>query len=350
LSPELRALYQRLSQKPNDLDAALTLARHHIAQARALADPREYGRAEAVLRPWWNDPHPPDAEVLRLRATIRQFNHEFAPARADLAAYLAVKPMDASARLMQATVAVVVGDYTAARNACLALPPRIETTVRVACGALAESFLGNAPKGYVQLRASAIALGASTSALEAWAFSTAADVASRAGREGDMLDLLQRAHAAAPGDALISVQLADCLLDLDRPKEVIPLTRDRPDHDGLLLRLGRAQKALGDPDFPKTRAVLQSRFEAELARGTTPHLREAAYFHHYLTGDDAAALAAARRNWELQREPIDARLLLESALGARDLDAAAPARQWVHEHAAGDVRLARLAAEQLNSN
>jgi hypothetical protein len=56
--------------------------------------------------------------------------------------------------------------------------------------------------------------------------------------------------------------------------------------------------------------------------------------------DDAAqALRLAQRNWSVQREPSDARLLLEAAAKAGDPSAAAPARQWLAESKLQDQRI-----------
>jgi hypothetical protein len=42
-----------------------------------------------------------------------------------------------------------------------------------------------------------------------------------------------------------------------------------------------------------------------------------------------AALELARRNWATQREPADARILLEAALAANDPAAAQPVLDWL---------------------
>ncbi|NNE83837.1 MAG: hypothetical protein HKN28_07685 [Alphaproteobacteria bacterium] len=48
---ELRQLRADLSQTPNDLELARTLAKRYINLGRAEADPRYYGYAEAALKP-----------------------------------------------------------------------------------------------------------------------------------------------------------------------------------------------------------------------------------------------------------------------------------------------------------
>jgi len=61
-------------------------------------------------------------------------------------------------------------------------------------------------------------------------------------------------------------------------------------------------------------------------------------------GDAANALALAQENWKVQKEPRDARILLESALAAKAPAAAAPAVQWLRSSHIEDKRLLDLAA------
>src|SRR6185503_6044077 len=61
----------RVPARAFDPAAAVDLARLDIEAARAGADPRFLGRAEAALASWWDRADAPP-EVLLLRATIRQ--------------------------------------------------------------------------------------------------------------------------------------------------------------------------------------------------------------------------------------------------------------------------------------
>src|SRR5882672_7125574 len=76
---ELRDLRDALAKNPDDLGLAVRLARRYVEIGRTEADPRYYGHAEALLQPWWRLGAPP-ADVLLLRATLRQNRHEFSAA------------------------------------------------------------------------------------------------------------------------------------------------------------------------------------------------------------------------------------------------------------------------------
>ena len=58
-----------------------------------------------------------------------------------------------------------------------------------------------------------------------------------------------------------------------------------------------------------------------------------------------AACVLAQANWAVQREPQDARVLLEAALAARDVAAAAPVRAWMRTAKVEDVTLTALAIQ-----
>ena len=53
----------------------------------------------------------------------------------------------------------------------------------------------------------------------------------------------------------------------------------------------------------------------------------------------------ASANYALQREPADARVLLEAAVAAREPAAAEPALRWLAESGAESVVLRQLAAQ-----
>ena len=64
-----------------------------------------------------------------------------------------------------------------------------------------------------------------------------------------------------------------------------------------------------------------------------------------MQGDATRALALARSNYAVQREPADARILLEAAIGARQPEAAKPVRDWLDAHRVESVVLQRLAGK-----
>jgi hypothetical protein len=63
----------------------------------------------------------------------------------------------------------------------------------------------------------------------------------------------------------------------------------------------------------------------------------------HLMSDAPRALELARANWLVQREPADARVLLEAALANKDAAAAQVVLAWMRGNTVEDVNLTRLA-------
>ncbi|WP_457832475.1 hypothetical protein, partial [Staphylococcus aureus] len=54
----LRRLHAALARQADDMTLAVAVARRDVAEARARADPRFNGYAQAALAPWWGLPAP----------------------------------------------------------------------------------------------------------------------------------------------------------------------------------------------------------------------------------------------------------------------------------------------------
>src|SRR5262249_6966360 len=89
-------------------------------------------------------------------------------------------------------------------------------------------------------------------------------------------------------------------------------------------------------------ATLSARFAASRLRGDTVHRREEARFTLHLLNDPAAALRLATENWQVQREPWDARLMLETALAARQPHAPTDVLDWLHATGLQDPQISLL--------
>jgi hypothetical protein len=64
-----------------------------------------------------------------------------------------------------------------------------------------------------------------------------------------------------------------------------------------------------------------------------------------LQGDARGALRLAAENYRLQREPRDARILMEAALAANEHAAAQPALDWLRTSGYEDPLYAKLARQ-----
>jgi tetratricopeptide (TPR) repeat protein len=325
---EIRKLSQALRETPDNAELAADLARRHIEQGRATSDPRFFGYARAALSYWWDAPDAP-TEILVLRATLYQNQHRFDQALIDLNRALQRAPDNGQARLTKAVVLQVRGEFDAALKECRMLSRLAEPIVVATCIAAVQSLNGELKSSYERLSKMSAQLERQAPALRAWVLSYLADMATRLGDWKTAESHYRAALAADPSDAFLLAAYADLLLDLKRPNEVIALLKDQERADGLLLRLALALRAAGNDKWRDSRDVLSARFAAAKLRNDRVHLREEARFTLHLLDQPQAALTLAQENWTIQKEPADARLVLDAARRAKIPNAAAHVREWL---------------------
>lgn len=338
---EMLALRRQLAADPRDLAVALQLARRYYGEVAAEGDPRYIGYAQAALAPWWDQAAPPEP-VRVMRAVLRQFSHQFDEAQADLAAAVREAPDDGEAWSWQAAIAMVQARYADARTACDHMVPLASPLIAVACRAQIDAATGKSAAAVTALRA---ALQADADAEEQlWALTRLAETEERRGEFAAAETTFKRALALGLTDGYLLAAYADFLLDRGRPADVLVLLKGRERSDLLLLRLALAAKATNAPQLAAWSADLAARFDAARLRGDSVHEKEEARFALAILGDTARALKLAQSNYRVQKEPVDARVLMEAALAARTPAAAEPALQWVAESGIESVVLRTLAA------
>jgi hypothetical protein len=144
-------------------------------------------------------------------------------------------------------------------------------------------------------------------------------------------------------DGFLLAAYADFLLDYGRPQEVIALLKDWTAADPLLLRLALAEAAVKATGAREHRATLADRYAAARLRGDTTHEQEESRFCLQLLNQPEDALKLAQSNWRVQREPRDARVLLDAAVALRRPEAAQPVLDWMAQSRVEDWYLQRQA-------
>ena len=340
---ELKRMRAALRANPNDLDHAARLARRCIEAARETGDPRFLGQAQAALAPWWAAADPPPPALL-LRATIKQSQHDFSGALADLDRLLAVRAGDGQALLTRATILTVLGRYADSQRDCAKLVRLASGLVTTTCLAGASSLNGDAAGAYRGL-VQALARAGDTAGTRAWALTLAAEIAARRGEAGAADIHFREALALDPRDAYLVAAYADFLLGQARAREAASLLADSAKNDALLLRLALAERSLPDKrgEFADHRRELADRFAAARRRGDTVHLREEARFRLDVENDIPAALVLAKANWNVQREPADLRILAAAARASGENDARRTVTDWLASTRLEDVAVVALA-------
>jgi len=341
---EVASLRRALAASPRDLAAAIALARLDIQLARERSDPRYLGHAQAALAPWWSAPDAP-ADVLVLRATIEQSLHDFDAALADLDRALRLAPDNAQAWLTRSVVLTVRGRYDEARASCAQLVPLAANLVVAVCQTSIESLTGNARGAFDALTREVARAPRLTRDEEAWARSSLAEYAVRAGDLDGAELQFRRALELDPEDGYVRAAYADLLLDRGRTAEAIALVRGREWNDALLLRLAIAESRDRAATAESHVEALAARFEASRLRGDVVHRREEARFRLELQGDARRALDLAKENWDVQKEPWDARIFLEAARAANAPAEAKPVLDFLAATKLEDPFLAKVAGD-----
>lgn len=333
---ELRSLERLVAAEPRNASAALRLAKVHIGLARDEADPRHFGRAEAVVAPWLAATNPP-TEAWVLRSAVRQGSHDFDGAMADLDAALAAEPTHVGAWLARLTIQCVRSDFEGARRSAARLLRSGDELVATAAAAQVASLTGNSAGAARMLETAVGRNPSATPGMRSWCLALLADIRMRRGEPVPAEAAFRDALDLTPRDPQLLGAYADFLLDHGRGAEVGPLLEGFPQVDALQLRVAEAET---DPTVrARTVERLRSGIELNRARGDRVHLREEARFHLRLLGDASGALALAQENWKVQREPADARILFESAQASGDAEAARRILETLRAQGLEDVAL-----------
>ena len=341
---ELRQLRTELAAQPNNVAIAAKLARRYFDLVSAEGDPRYIGYAQAALAPWWTQPSPP-VEVLVLRATLKQYRHDFSSALTDLDGAIAQDPRNPEALSLAATIHMVQGRYGEARRKCEALRKFSTEVIGIGCLSMLDALEGRAKEAYDHLQAALARASDASPAQRIWVLTRLGEIAARLGNYGAAEKHYREGLSLGLVDGYLLAAYADLLLDQNRPAEVLTLLKGMNRSDLLLLRMGLAAKMLAAPDAEKYRAELANRFEAAKMRGDKVHQAEEARFRLSVMNDPQGALPLAKENWTVQKEARDARILLESAIAAKDRAAAEPVLTWLKETKMEDVILRRLAKQ-----
>jgi Tfp pilus assembly protein PilF len=328
---------------PRDRQSAVAQAAADVESARATGDPRYLGYAQAALGPWWSSKDAPLPVVL-IRAQIHQHNHSFAIAIAELGHALTLDPRNAQARLTRAAIYQVQGNYTAAAADCRSLALLVEPLITADCMSRVSSHRGEARNAYRKLLALRDLADGMEPRQRREIELTLADISTRLGDVQAARQHYGQAISAADPDAFTLLTFADFLLDQREHQQVAALFADYPEYADLLLRAALAARAANAANVRQLTQRLRDQYAAHQSRGDFVPSRDYARFLLDIEGKPSAALDAALANWQSQREPADALIVVRAAIAAGRPATAASVATFVRENKLEDVRLASLLA------
>ena len=341
-SRRLDALRKAAAERPNDVDAAVALARHSFLLAMAHGDPRWAGMGEAALKPWWNAPEAP-VDVLFIRALLKQYRHDFDAALLDLEKAGLLDPGRADIWSWSVAIRLVKADLVGARRDCEKMALGKHPRDLRECRAWLDGISGNAQRAFEEFTSLLVARRDSAAGSRRWLHMQLAENALRLGRKVEAEANFRAAQGIGGPDHASLIALADFLLDEGRYQEVEALLGPQYQSDSALLRRAMARKKRHDDRWRDDAAQLSERYKAARARAEALRENDEARLKLDLLEKPDEALALAQSNWRFQRETVDARVLLESAIAAGKRNAAEPVLKWLDETRIQEPRLIQLA-------
>lgn len=334
----LRAAVQTAAQSsPADPAPATELGQRYFDLAMARGDPRYVGYADAVLRPF---DKAPNAAIWVLRGQLLQYRHYFDEALQSFGTALALDPQLASAHAWRGAIYLVQANYPLAQKECDALQVLQRPSLFGGCVGLVQAYGGHLEQAQTTLHKALAATQDSGNRL--WLLTRLGEVAAWRGQPTQAEQAYRSALVLGLDDGYLLAAWADFLLDQNRPAEVVQLLGQWESSDTLLLRLALAEARLKSPAAAAHAQSMNDRFAAAKQRGDTTHRAEEARFELQLKHDPKRAVELAAANYQVQREPRDARVLLEASIAAKDAGAAQPVRDWLASSGFEDQHLRKL--------
>ena len=338
----VESLRKQLAARPDDAELRVEIARRYFDMAMAQGDPRYVGYASAALAPLARAAAINPNYDLAL-GLIQQFSHEFEPALASLSKAAVLNPTSPEPLLWRTAIFMVQARYSEAAAECARVVPLAEPLLGTGCSAYVEATTGQLEPAFQKLAAAVKANPQASAELLLWENTRLAEMATRLQRFDLAENYFKSALQQGVTDQFLLGAYADFLLLRQRPAEVLSLLADWERSDILLLRLALAGKAVGDKRSADWAAQLRDRFQAAAQRGDRLHEQEAARFELDIEGNAAKATLLASRNYEVQKEPRDADILIRAALAANQVKSAQPALDWLRVSRYEDPAMSQLA-------
>ena len=340
----VESLRKQLAARPDDAELRVEIARRYFDMAMAQGDPRYVGYASAALAPLAKTASTNANYDLAL-GLIQQFSHAFEPALASLSKAAALNPASPEPLLWRTAIFMVQARYPEAAAECARVVPLAEPLLGTGCSAYVEATTGQLEPAFQKLASAVKANPQASAELLLWENTRLAEMAWRLQRFDIAENYFKNALKQGVTDQFLLGAYADFLLARQRPAEVLTLLADWERSDILLLRLALAGKAVGDKRSADWAAQLRDRFQAAAQRGDRLHEQEAARFELDIEGNAAKATLLASRNYEVQKEPRDADILMRAALAANQAKSAQPALDWLRTSRYEDPVMSQLATQ-----
>ena len=339
----LQSLRKQLEAKPDDVALRIEIARRYFDLSMAQGDPRYVGYASAALTPLDKAAPASNSAYWQIKGMLQQYSHNFDGALSSLDKASLADPKSPEAMAWRAAIQMVQANYAKAQVECDAMKPLVTPLFAAGCTQYVRASTGELQSAFDSLNAAVKAEPTAAAELLLWELTRLAEMAIRLNRFDEADAYFQRALKLGVTDQFLLGAYADFLLQQKKPEAVITLLADWERSDILLLRLALAGKASNHKKTTDWASSLRDRFVEAAKRGDRLHEQEAARFELDIENNPRKALILAANNYNLQKEPRDAEVLLRTALAAKDTAAAEPALAWLKQTKYEDANLVELA-------
>ncbi len=341
-SGRISHLRRQLDNEPENIENITSLAREYIEQGRAESDPRFFGYAKALLKPWASMQQPP-VRILLLRATLKQHYHDYQGAKEDLFTLIKQHNDNAQAWLTLATIQLVQGDYQQAKKSCSALVRSAGSVISGICFSQLLSLSGSAQRAREILQVLQQRISPDEVLLQEWVLSIRAEINVQLGNFAQAELDFKKAIALPNRNPYLLRSYTELLLQQGRNVEVLQILKNESRDDALLLQLCRAAKYSANNSLLRHyQSMLDLRYEEAKLRDSSLHQREEAVYRLEVTQQYKQAHHLALANWRQQKEPYDTLILLQTAIAMKDYKTIFSLKQTLSESGLEDVKIHQL--------
>ncbi len=309
-----------------------------IEAARKTSNPRYFAYARSSLKVWWDAEDVP-AEVLLIRADLKQHAHDFDGALADLADYQRYYPGNTPGYIqsydMMAHIYMAQGFYQQAKRVCgqlLILAPEMASL----CFARASGYTGQADQ--TRRFISRLQTDGDNTALKIEAYLTLAEAAQLSGDLQEAEKYYRQVLRLNPSHAYALISLGWLLIESQQFAQLLANVPENHPSPGIRVLRVIALKRLGSGDYPDQLAALESLFASQ------PQSQKGRDFGRYLLdlrGQPEQACKVANDNWQKQKEPADLHLVVDCAVQTGNQELLWSMQSWVAQSGLVDQQLNR---------
>lgn len=312
--------------------AAVNLADTYIKLARETDEPRYYGLAETLVKPWWDVRN--NTQFNLLKAILLQFNHKFEESNQILTYVISQNPRNASALLLRANNLMANGAYKSALEDCYALTLISSPSVSAACVVAIKGLQLDSSQINVLLNNVFLMMQREkglNKASQQWIASILFEL-SLLHKQYQLLDAAyEYAHNAHIIDEKLRVLYSYSLIQRGMRENINSvLTEKEKGIEARILHL-LALKNSKQLQFQQERKEVEARLRRE-SRRSGLHLRQLAMFELYINNNPRKAFLHAKKNWKIQQSISDAMLLFQCAAPLGEIKALDELKSWQYKN------------------